>query len=162
MSASINKTSTSDTRPPFRIRPGRRGDVEAISNLLVELGYPQGADMATVHWVISHPETETIIAADTADRPVGLLTLSHRPQLRMRGRIITIDELVVQPAWRRRGVARELVKKAMERAKVLSAKRVELLMPRDNEGALAFCRSLGLTEAQVSVMRVQSIDFERP
>ncbi|HZH03816.1 MAG TPA: GNAT family N-acetyltransferase, partial [Myxococcaceae bacterium] len=119
MSASINKTSTSDTRPPFRIRPGRRGDVEAISNLLVELGYPQGADMATVHWVISHPETETIIAADTADRPVGLLTLSHRPQLRMRGRIITIDELVVQPAWRRRGVARELVKKAMERAKVL-------------------------------------------
>lgn len=154
MSASANREAK-DGKPAFRVRAGRRGDVESISGLLVELGYPDGADMATVHWVISHPETETLIAADSADKPIAMLTLSHRPQLRLRGRIVTIDELVVHPAWRRKGVGRELMKRAMERSRVLSARRLELQAPLGDEGAMSFCRELGFVElGNAHVMRL--------
>jgi N-acetylglutamate synthase-like GNAT family acetyltransferase len=122
------QTSASATPPAaFRIRPARRGDAEAIASLLGELGYPGGCDAATMNWVISHPEAEIIVAGDSMDRAIGVLSLSHRPQLRMKGRIASIDELVVTAAWRRRGVGRELIRRALERSKVLSVKRLEIL-----------------------------------
>jgi GNAT superfamily N-acetyltransferase len=100
--------------------------VEALSTLLRELGFTEGSDTQTVHWVTSHPEIEIFVACDAQDRPVGMLSLSHRPQLRLRGRIATVDELVVTEPWRRRGVGRALLLHAIERAKVLSVKRLEL------------------------------------
>jgi GNAT superfamily N-acetyltransferase len=137
----------SDT-PAFRIRRARRGDSEALAALLKELGYTDGTDTQTVHWVISHPEIEIFVAGDTQDKPVGMISLSHRPQLRFKGRIATIDELVVTEAWRRRGVGRALVLHAIERAKVLSVKRLELVAARSRgEGMRHFCESCGFTDA---------------
>ncbi len=134
--------------PAFRIRRARRGDSEALAALLKELGYTDGTDTQTVHWVISHPEIEIFVAGDPQDKPVGMISLSHRPQLRFKGRIATIDELVVTEAWRRRGVGRALVLHAIERAKVLSVKRLELVAARSRgEGMRHFCESCGFTDA---------------
>ncbi len=105
--------------------------MEALSALLRELGFSEGSDTQTVHWVTSHPEIEIFVACDAQDRPVGMLSLSHRPQLRLRGRIATVDELVVTEPWRRRGVGRALLLHAIERAKVLSVKRLELASRTD-------------------------------
>ena len=104
-----------------------------------------------MNWIVSHPETETLVAADPQDRPIGLLTISHRPQLRLKGRILTIDELVVSTVWRRRGVARELMKRAIERAKILSAKRLEIAVPDLSEEAKTFLKALGFTSSNASV-----------
>ena len=146
-------------QPQFRIRAGRRGDAEAIKTLLGELGYPKGGDAATVNWLISHPEMEIFVAADSFDKAIGVVTLSHRPQLRLQGRIATIDELVVAPAWRRRGVGRALVKRAVERAKVLSVKRVELLTHRARaEAPLAFYQACGFAEADVAALRLTEVE----
>jgi N-acetylglutamate synthase-like GNAT family acetyltransferase len=146
---------------PFRIRAARRGDAEALGALLRELGYAQGADQATVHWVISHPEMEIYVAGDSHDRAIGMITLSHRPQLRMKGRIATIDELVVSESWRRKGVGKALVNRAVERAKVLSVRRLELLthiptasVPR------AFYEACGFKVADALVLRIPSMDFK--
>src|SRR4051794_23543677 len=79
----MTQKPSSDSSSTFRIRPARRGDVESIAMLMGELGYPNAPDAATVHWVLSHPEMEVIVAADSLDKPIGLITLSHRPQLRM-------------------------------------------------------------------------------
>ena len=118
----------------FRLRRARRGDAEALAALLKELGYVDGSDTQTVHWVTSHPEIEIFVACDPQDKPVGMLSLSHRPQLRLRGRIATVDELVVTEAWRRRGVGRALLLHALERSRVLSVKRLELAS-RQSAGA---------------------------
>lgn len=151
-----------DTSPTFRIRAARRGDVESIASLMNELGYPNAPDATTVHWVLSHPEMEVIVAADALDKPVGLITLSHRPQLRMKGRVATIDELVVTERWRRKGVGRTLLRRAIERAKALSAKRVELMTHKGRgEAVKSFYEACGFTEADTLVMRFGEMDFQK-
>jgi GNAT superfamily N-acetyltransferase len=141
------------TASPFRVRLARRGDGEQLGVLLAELGHAGAGDTATVHWVLSHPEIEVHVAADASDRPLGLLSLSHRPQLRLSGRIATIDELVVLPAARRQGVGRALVQRALERARVLSVKRVDLQLPSaPTEATYRFCEALGFRDAERGVV----------
>jgi GNAT superfamily N-acetyltransferase len=151
LSTPTAKNPTSSSAPAFRIRRARRGDAEALAALLRELGFPDGSDTQTVHWVTSHPEIEIFVACDPQDRPVGMLSLSHRPQLRLRGRIATVDELVVTEAWRRRGVGKALLLHAIERAKVLSVKRLELASRQDAGGEVArFYEACGfVTDCQV-------------
>ncbi|MCK8504145.1 GNAT family N-acetyltransferase [Myxococcus fulvus] len=140
--------------PAFRIRRARRGDAEAMALLLRELGYPQGTDQQTVHWVVSHPEIEIFVAGDPQDKPVGMLSFSHRPQLRLRGRVGTIDELVVTESWRRRGVGRALIKQILERCKVLSARQLQLVSPiATTPEVRSFYTACGFSEVDAGVFR---------
>jgi GNAT superfamily N-acetyltransferase len=117
-----------------------------------EAGFEKGGDAQTVHWLVSHPEIELFVAADRADRVVGLVSMSHRPQLRQSGRIATIEELVVTHEWRRRGVGRALLKHAVERAQVLSVKSLQVQAPLDNPLEMAaFCRACGFVPDPVGV-----------
>lgn len=139
--------------PAFRVRLARRGDGEHLGLLLAELGHAGAGDTGTVHWVLSHPEIEVHVAADGGDRPLGLLSFSHRPQLRLSGRIATIDELVVLPSARRQGVGRALMQRALERARVLSVKRVDLQLPSvPTEATFRFCEAMGFTDAERGVL----------
>jgi N-acetylglutamate synthase-like GNAT family acetyltransferase len=144
----------------YRIRPARRGDREGIANLLAEIGYLDACDTATLSWVISHPEMEVHIAVDSLDRAVGMVSLSHRPQLRLKGRIATIDELVVSSAWRGRGIGRELLTRAITRCKVLGCKRLQMAsLSRQSAGKL-FTR-LGFVEVDAALFRLAELESNR-
>jgi GNAT superfamily N-acetyltransferase len=83
-----------------------------------------------------------------------MLSFSHRPQLRLRGRVATIDELVVTEAWRRRGVGRALVKQILERCKVLSVKQLQLISTQaTTEGTRNFYTACGFSEVDAGVFR---------
>jgi GNAT superfamily N-acetyltransferase len=91
-----------------------------------------------------------------------MLSLSHRPQLRLRGRIATVDELVVTEAWRRRGVGRALLLHAIERARVLSVKRLELSVRQDpGVDTSRFYEACGFTE-DCQVFRHEGLETRRP
>ena len=144
------------TPPPtgFRVRPARRGDAGPIVTLMAEMNVT--ADPNTVTWIISHPEMELMVAADALDKVVGFITLSHRPVLKTGGRAGTIDELNVAKAWQRRGVGRELLRRVVERAKVLSVKRLEV----ETYGAVtpelrAFFVACDFESAEVGVFRLK-------
>lgn len=111
----------------IRIRVARRGDRESLYRLLGEVGVtvPVTDQSTSLAWIVSHPEIEVLVAVDPLDRVVGLLSLSHGPQLRSGGRVALVDELVVSPPQRRRGIAGELVLRAQARAKMLGCKRLE-------------------------------------
>jgi len=144
---------------PVKIRPARRGDQQAIAAMLKELGYHNAADSNTQLWVLNHPEIDVFVAVDHLDRAIGFISLSHRPQLRLRGRIATIDELVVAAPWRGKGVGSRLIATAVERAKALSARRVELLTYPDRlSGQRAFFAKIGFVEADSAVMRLAALE----
>lgn len=140
--------------PAFKVRPARRGDAQGIVQLLNESGAQ--ADAQTFAWIISHPEMEVLVAADPLDKVVGVVSLSHRPLLKVGGRAATIDELGVARSWARRGVGRELLKRAVERAKVLSVKRLEVqtILGLTDE-VDAFFKACGFERAQVGVFRLK-------
>jgi GNAT superfamily N-acetyltransferase len=123
-----------------------------VKVLLGELGFT--GDAATVTWIVSHPEMELIVAADSFDKVIGFVQLSHRPNLRHAGRIATIDELVVQKAWRRKGVGRELLRRAVDRARVLGVKRLEVQTLEGQEDAGPFLSSCGLKPAGLQVFKL--------
>lgn len=140
--------------PAFKVRPARRGDAQGIVAILNDAGAQ--ADAATFNWIISHPEMEVLVAADALDKVVGVVSLSHRPLLKVGGRAATIDELGVARGWTRRGVGRELLKRAAERAKVLSVKRLEVQTFQGLTPELeAFFKACGFEQVQVGVFRMR-------
>lgn len=140
--------------PSFKVRPARRGDAQGIVTILNEAG--ASADAQTFTWIISHPEVEVLVAADALDKVVGVVTLSHRPLLKVGGRAATIDELGVAKAWMRRGVGRELLRRAVERAKVLSVKRLEVQTFHGVTPEVeAFFAATGFERAHVGVFRLK-------
>jgi ribosomal protein S18 acetylase RimI-like enzyme len=54
-----------------------------------------------------------------------------------------LDEIWVDPAWRRRGLGRRLVRAALEVLRVAGVTRVEVRVLHANQGALGFWDALG-------------------
>ena len=137
----------------FKIRPARLGDASPITLMMVELGFT--SDAATVTWIVRHPEMELLVAADSFDKAIGIVCLAHRPQIRMGGRVASIEELMVTQAWRRKGVGRELLKRAVERARVLGVKKVEIQsLGAGAPEAVAFFAACGFVAADTAVFKL--------
>jgi GNAT superfamily N-acetyltransferase len=114
----------------YRIRPLKRGDREVIFRLLADDGWivPPQEQETVLSWVVQHPEIESYVAHDAASfsRVIGAITMSHRPQLRLGGRVASIDLFVVDEARRGKGVGTDLLMQALRRSEALACKRVEL------------------------------------
>src|SRR5260370_42020698 len=112
-------------RPPpggkdYRIRPLKRGDRDAAFKLLAADGWvvPAGDQELAISWVVQHPEIESFVAHDSAtfSRLVGMITMSHRPQLRLGGRAACIGLVVVSPEQRHKGIGDDLPPQALRRS----------------------------------------------
>jgi len=139
------------------IRRGRPGDAHALRRLLLELGYDPGdartAD-ETIAQVVRHPEAAVFVAVEGAE-VVGYVAMSHRPQMRLGGRLATIDELVVAASRREQGLGSRLVAAAVEHARSLHCLRVDVLQRRTRESyARDFYQNCGFEEQDSAVMRL--------
>lgn len=116
--------------PPdgVKVRPARRGDRDSIYSLFAEIGVEVAAreQSNTLSWIVSHPEIEVLVAVDVGDRGVGMIALSHRPSLKVGGRLASIDSFVVTESMRRQGIGGELLARSLYRAQSLGCKQVEL------------------------------------
>src|SRR3989440_8118228 len=131
------------TQPPpadgkdYRIRPLKRGDRDAAFKLLASDGWsvPAGDQELAISWVVQHPEMESFVAHDAGaySRLFGMITMSHRPQLRLGGRVASIDLFLVAPEHRGKGIGHDLLGQAMRRAEALACKRMEILLPEPRD-----------------------------
>ena len=146
----------------FLIRPATESDLEAAFKLMAELGYP---DLSlsrfgeTYSSVQAHPAM-TLIVAEADGEVVGLASISRRPQLRLTGDLMTIDELVVTDGARSLGGGRAILAHVKSMAASSGARRLELETNRARESyRRSFYVKNGFTEADSAVMR---IDFDLP
>jgi len=131
----------------WRLRPLNRGDREAAFRLLAGEGWvvPALDQESVISWVVQHPEMESFVAHDTfAYRKLfGIITLSHRPQLRLGGRVASIDLFAVDPEQRHRGIGHDLLAQAMRRTEALACRRIEMLLPEPRSERHAFFENYG-------------------
>lgn len=146
--------------PPegVKIRPARRGDRDSIYRIFAEAGVQVAAheQSSTLSWIVSHPEIEVLVAVDAADRGVGMISLSHRPSLKVGGRLATIESFVVSETMRRRGIGAELLKRSLHRAQMLGCKQVELSV--EDPSSHDFLRKRGFSSVggAVAIWRASS------
>ena len=145
------------------IRLATENDVQAAFKLMAELGYPDlslARFAETYHAVLDHPTMLLVLAEDKDGEVIGLASISNRPQLRLTGNLIMIDEFVIADDARGKGVGRELLNAAIAMAKKPGARRLELETNRARESyRREFYVKNGFIEADSAVMR---IDYELP
>lgn len=102
-----------------------------------------------------HPEAAVFIAAEGLE-VIGYVALSHRPQMRLGGRLASIDELVVCEARRGRGVGSQLLEAAIAHARSLYCVRIEVDQRRSRESYVrGFYQHHGFTEADSAIFRIE-------
>jgi N-acetylglutamate synthase-like GNAT family acetyltransferase len=136
------------------VRGAVPADKDAIFALLRELGYDAlRGDDVWFRRVIEHAEMRVVVAEDGG--LVGVMTLSLRPQLRIEGIQVNVDELVVTEHVRGTGVGRALLHEAKRIANELDARRVELTTIRGRESyERHFYEKNGFVEINSAVMRI--------
>jgi len=131
----------------YRIRPLKRGDRDAAFRLLAADGWPVAASdqELAISWVVQHPEMESFVAHDAAafSKVFAMITMSHRPQLRLGGRVASIDLFLIAPEHRHKGIGHDLLIQALDRAQALGCKRVEMMLPEQRDERHAFFESYG-------------------
>lgn len=111
-------------------------------------------DSNTFTWVMQHPEMKVLVATDVLDKAVGVVALSHRPQIQAGGRVVSIDVLVVSQLSRKKGIGRHLLEAAVKEARVFAAKQIDLRAPASDPGARAFLERCGFQAVAESVFRL--------
>ena len=91
---------------------------------------------------------ESFVAHDAAafSRLFGMITMSHRPQLRLGGRVACIDLFVVAPEQRHKGIGHDLLAQALRRSEALGCKRVEIFLAAERDERLTFFEGNGFVK----------------
>lgn len=142
------------------VRLATENDLQAVFGLMSALGYPDLslARFGEVYRSVLENPSMFLVLAEGESNVIGMASVSTRPQLRLTANLVTIDELVVAPEWRGRGIGLALLEQAKGIARHSGCGRLELLTNRSRESyRREYYIKNGFTEADSAVMR---IDYE--
>jgi len=137
------------------LRRARPGDAAGVRALVEQLGYAPDARSftETFNQVARHPEAAVLVLAEGV-RVVGYLAVSHRPQIRLGGRVAVIDDLAVDAAYRGQGLGSALLDEALDLARGLGCIRIEVSTSRARDSfARGFYEKHGFVEVDSAVLR---------
>lgn len=119
------------------LRPVRSTDLDALARLHAACFPDEAWDSGALATVLAMTGTESRVASSEAAEICGFLITQCL------GEDAEILTLGVAPAWRRQGIAHELLADFFARARQAGATRVVLEVAADNAAALALYQSLG-------------------
>jgi GNAT superfamily N-acetyltransferase len=103
--------------------------------------------------MLAEPERRLVVVAETGGEVVGMVTVQIVVSTAEGGDAGLLEDLVVEPAVRRRGIARRLVRAATAWATSRGATRLQLLADRANLPALAFYERMGWQPTRMVALR---------
>ena len=131
------------------VRMAEADDVAPLVRLMTvfyaEAGFPldrQWAASAFAH-LLSNPQWGHVWLAEASGQPVGHAVLSVRYTMEHGGLSGYIDDLFVEPSFRRRGVARSLLEALFNACRERGCRSVQVETGRENEGALGLYATFG-------------------
>jgi GNAT superfamily N-acetyltransferase len=140
------------------VRPARMSDADDVARLTVELGYD--TDTASIARRLSHllsrPDQQFFVA-DSAGRVVGWVHVLISEYVEL-DPFVVIGGLVVDRAYRRKGIGRLLMQHAEEWAKENGCSIVRLWSTISRTGAHEFYEELGYAKVKTQHSFVKSLD----
>jgi GNAT superfamily N-acetyltransferase len=138
------------------LREATCADVTSARALVRELGYGELDEptFAQVFGAVLGDPSQQVWLAEQNGAIAGLMSLTIKPQIRLAGFVVTIDELVVTEASRGEGVGAKLLDLAKTEALRVRARRLELHTARGRPSyERGFYVKNGFTEVDSAVMR---------
>ena len=126
----------------YRLEPARVADaarLAAMSHELIESGLRPAWGVERICWYVRHPESVVLTAR--SDRIIAGFAI-----MRYADEVAHLNLLAVDPAHRRRGIARRLVTWLEETALTAGTYTIGLELRAQNEAAQDFYRVLGYRE----------------
>jgi GNAT superfamily N-acetyltransferase len=142
------------------VRPARDVDIDAIRELVRQLGYePSAAALATsFRRLMAEPDHRMLVAAD-GDVLLGVITLHWAPLLQYETPAARIMTLVVDEAARGKGVGKILVDHAAAIAAEMGCGILELTSGLQRKEAHAFYHAIGFETASLRLARTLETGF---
>lgn len=103
--------------------------------------------------IINDPRVGNIIVAREANDIIGMVNLLYTVSTALGGRVAILEDMVVNPAVRSKGVGSELLLYSVELAKQKDCQRITLLTDFDNENAHRFYQKHGFDRSSMTVFR---------
>ena len=135
-------------------------DIDAVVRLLGIL-FDQEADFSAdpvrqrraLERVLAEPTLGVILVARRAGSPVGSVMLLHSVSSALGEDVCWLEDLIVEPAARNRGVGHALLDAAIEEARLRGWTRITLVTDADNVAAQALYRRHGFKRSEMVVLR---------
>jgi len=135
-------------------------DVPALVDLLgmlfaqeAELSPEPAKQRRALELILADPTRARIYVAREGGRAIAMAALHFTTSTAEGGKVAGLEDCVVHPDHRGRGVGERLLAHVLEQAKAEGALRVMLLTDGDNTRAQALYRKLGFRPSQMQAMR---------
>lgn len=142
------------------VRPANVADLDALVALLgvlfsIEADFrPDPARQRRgLARMLADPRARVVLVAEAAGRAVGMATAQLVVSTAEGGPSALVEDVVVEDAWRGRGVGRRLMGALEAWAAVRGATRLQLLADRGNAPALGFYARLGWRPTRLVCLR---------
>lgn len=150
------------------IVPARAADIPALRELLAALFAQEaeftpnaGAQARGLARIIGDPAVGTILVARDGDAILGMVNLLFTVSTALGERVALLEDMVVAPAARGRGIGSELLRAAIEHARAQGCRRITLLTDGTNEAAQRFYARHGFAASGMMAMRL-ALDGDAP
>lgn len=149
------------THPPLSIQAARAADIPALCELLAALFAQEtefapnaGAQARGLARIIGNPAVGTILLARDGEAIVGMVSLLFTVSTALGERVALLEDMVVAPAARGRGVGSDLLREAIAHARAQGCRRITLLTDGTNEAAQRFYARHGFARSGMMAMRL--------
>lgn len=103
--------------------------------------------------IITNSDIGVIVIAIDSDKVVGMVNILYTVSTALGSRVAILEDMVVSPNSRGKGVGSKLMKYSLDLAKQNSCKRMTLLTDFDNDGAHRFYQQHGFIRSSMVAFR---------
>lgn len=103
--------------------------------------------------IITEKDVGVIVLAIDSNQIIGMVNILYTVSTALGGRVAMLEDMVVSPKVRGKGVGSRLMKYSLGLAKQKGCKRITLLTDHDNDGAHRFYQKHGFSRSSMVAFR---------